>query len=131
MAPDRRRRRPLALLALVAALVTAVLGAGAAAQGSGLPVPRFASLGGSALNVRTGPDRQYPVRWIYERPGYPVLVVEEHDVWRRIEDAAGEGGWIHGSLLSGRRNLLVIDGPAELYRTPNADARWWRCSTRA
>ena len=40
---------------------------------SGLPLPRFVSLAEPEVNARTGPGREYPIRWLYLRrdlPGY-------------------------------------------------------------
>ena len=32
-------------------------------KGSGLPIPRFASLRSDQVNVRTGPGARYPIEW--------------------------------------------------------------------
>lgn len=91
---------------------------------SGLPLPRFASLAAPEVNVRTGPSTDNPIRWVYSRLQLPVRIVEEFDVWRRIEDPDGETGWAHSSLLSVRRTVM-IEGKAiqELRRSAAADAR--------
>ncbi len=99
-------------LALGALLGAAVLGAGAApaaaqSEGGGLPLPRFASLGSSEINVRSGPGPQYPIAWKYVRNGLPVEIVAEFEYWRRIRDVDGTLGWVHKSLLSGKRTALV------------------------
>ena len=73
-------------------------------------LPRFVTLGADEVNARTGPGPKYPVSWVYARKGLPVEVVLEYDVWRKIRDHEGEGGWVHSSLLSGRR-AGVIQGP--------------------
>ena len=53
-----------------------------------------------------------------------MRIVEEFDVWRRIEDPDGETGWAHSSLLSIRRTVIVA-GQAiqELRRSAATDAR--------
>ena len=40
-------------------------------RGSGLPLPRFASLKADEVNVRTGPGPRYPIEWILKRKGMP------------------------------------------------------------
>lgn len=91
---------------------------------SGLPLPRFASLAAPEVNVRTGPSTDHPIRWVYSRAGLPVRIVEEFDVWRRIEDPDGEQGWTHSSLLSIRRSVMVRgDGVQALRRSPEEGAR--------
>lgn len=118
--PERRH------LASVLALAIALLSGAALAQkvgDSGLPLPRFVSLAGESINVRSGPGRNYPIRWVYSRLGLPVRIVEEFDAWRRVEDHEGDTGWIHGSLLSRRRTVIVTAELASLHRTPSRDAR--------
>lgn len=84
--------------------------------GSGLPVPRFVSLASDKIYMRTGPGQRYPIRWIYERKGLPVIVEAEFDIWRRVRDVEGERGWVHGSLLSGRRTVQITGGLQELHQ---------------
>lgn len=94
-------------------------------QETGLPLPRFVSLnprGASAVNVRTGPGVQYPIKWIFKRGQLPVKIVAEYDLWRRIQDMEGEQGWVHKSLLSGRRMAIVMDRMRVVYRKPDEQA---------
>jgi SH3-like domain-containing protein len=56
---------------------------------SGLPLPRFVSLKSGRVNLRIGPGRDYPVQWLYLKPGLPVEIVQEYDNWRRIRDSDG------------------------------------------
>ncbi|MBI3444938.1 MAG: hypothetical protein HY055_06175 [Magnetospirillum sp.] len=98
-----------------AALVLAVLillGAGPALAGeaSGLPLPRFVSLRSDEVNVRAGPGQRYPIDWIYSRKDLPVEVIAEFEAWRKIRDWQGTEGWVHQSMLSGRRMMVVIGG---------------------
>ena len=99
-------------------------GAGpAASQSTGLPLPRFVSLAATETNVRTGPAETFPIRWVFTRRGVPVQIVEESLDWRRIVDHEGDTGWIHASLLSSRRTILVTGDVRPLRRTPRSDAR--------
>ena len=120
-----RRLALAASLLLAAATAAPAQQAGSRSLGpSGLPLPRFASLASSEVNVRTGPSTDHPIRWVYTRNGLPVRIVEEFDVWRRIEDPQGETGWAHSSLLSVRRTVLVQgDGAQDLRRSPGPDER--------
>lgn len=74
---------------------------------SGLLVPRFVSLKADEVNVRRGPGWDHEVAWVFRRAGLPVEVIAEFDVWRQIRDSEGATGWVIGSLLSGRRTVLV------------------------
>ena len=48
---------------------------------TGLEVPRFVSLSSNKTNVRAGPGRRYPIKWIYKRQNLPVKVIAEFDTW--------------------------------------------------
>ncbi|MEM9224625.1 MAG: SH3 domain-containing protein [Pseudomonadota bacterium] len=93
---------------------------------SGYPLPRFVSLSSSEVNVRMGPSFQHKIKWTFRKAGLPVEIVREFENWRRVRDADGEEGWVHHSLLSGRRTALVApwsDGQAVPLRTAaRADA---------
>lgn len=72
-----------------------------------LPIPRFVTIKASEANARTGPSIRYPIRWVYERRGLPVEIIAEFEHWRKIQDVNGDGGWVHESLLSGVRNVII------------------------
>ena len=95
----------------------------AAGRSTGLPVPRFVSLGADQVHLRFGPGREYPVRWVLARKGLPVEIVAEFDTWRKVKLHDDDEGWIHSSLLSSRRTVMIKDEIAELRRTPDNDAR--------
>jgi SH3-like domain-containing protein len=91
-------------------------------KGSGLPLPRFASLRSDEVNVRTGPGTRYPVDWVFKRKGMPVEIVAEYENWRKIRDWQGASGWVHQSLLTGKRSFIIAAKPASLHKTPAAAA---------
>ena len=91
-------------------------------KGSGLPIPRFASLRSDEVNVRAGPGTRYPIDWVFKRKGMPVEIVAEYENYRKIRDWQGANGWVHQSLLSGQRGFIVPAKPANLHRTPAASA---------
>lgn len=93
-----------------------------ARRGSGLPVPRFASMRSDDVNVRAGPGTRYPVEWVFQRKNMPVEVVAEFDTWRRIRDWQGTTGWVHQSMLTGKRTMVVTAREANLLRTPESGA---------
>ena len=91
-------------------------------KGSGLPIPRFASLRSDEVNVRTGPGTRYPVDWVFKRKGMPVEIFAEYDNWRKIRDWQGASGWVHQSLLAGKRTFIIPAKPATMHKTPAASA---------
>lgn len=95
---------------------------------SGLPIPRFVSLRSDKVFVRTGPALRYPIKWIFVKEGLPVEIIQEFDTWRKIRDIEGEEGWIHQSLLSGKRKALIqvakgAEKDVYLVRKPMTDTR--------
>jgi SH3-like domain-containing protein len=96
---------------------------------SGLPLPRFVSLKSGKVNLRIGPGLNYPVEWMYTKPGLPMEIVQEYDNWRRVRDAEGTEGWINQSLLSGKRTAIVSpwhrgkDALIPMRVSPDAEAR--------
>jgi SH3-like domain-containing protein len=91
-------------------------------KGSGLPIPRFASLRSDEVNVRTGPGSRYPVDWVFKRKAMPVEIVAEYENWRKIRDWQGASGWVHQSLLTGKRSFIISAKTASLYKTPASSA---------
>lgn len=88
---------------------------GRAADDTSLPLPRFVTLRSEEANARTGPGTQYPIEWRFTRRGMPVEVVAQFSQWRKIRDWQGAEGWVHQSLLSGRR-AVVVTGIARVLR---------------
>lgn len=93
-----------------------------AGETSGLPLPRFVSLKSDEVNLRAGPGVRYPIDWIYLRKDLPVEVVAEFEAWRKIRDWEGAEGWVHQSMLSGRRMMVVIGGQPHVLRASDADS---------
>jgi SH3-like domain-containing protein len=94
-------------------------------RSTGLPVPRFVSVDSSQseVNVRFGPGQQYPINWVFTRPGVPLEIVAEFDNWRKIKDFEGAEGWISARLLSGRRTIMIQGAVRDIRRRADNRAR--------
>jgi SH3-like domain-containing protein len=104
-----------------AALLTCLLlacPALAQSRGDALPIPRYVSLKSEEVNVRTGPGVQYPIEWVFTRRHMPVEVIEQYEYWRKIRDVEGTTGWVHNSMISGKRYALVTGDVRSLRRKP-------------
>lgn len=86
------------------------------------PSTRFASLRSSAVHVHVGPGNNYPIEWKFVRQGLPVEIIADFDTWRRIRDHQGTEGWVHKSLLSGKRTIIVMGNIQSLYTKPDAQS---------
>jgi SH3-like domain-containing protein len=73
-----------------------------------LPIPRFVTIKSDEVNARTGPNLRYPIRWVLVKKGEPVEVIAEFEHWRHIRDYYGDEGWVHESMLSGKRSVVVV-----------------------
>lgn len=87
-----------------------------------LPLPRFVSLKGSEGNARRGPSLSHRIDWVFRHNGMPLRVTAEFGHWRRVEDRDGAGGWVHYSLLSGVRTVIIQDDMTELKMRPDPAA---------
>ncbi len=94
----------------------------AQSQGTGLPLPRFVSLRAAEVNMRTGPGVQYPVEWVYQRRHMPIEIIAEYGTWRKVRDWQGTQGWIHQSMLTGKRSFVITSTVRTIRRSPDANS---------
>jgi SH3-like domain-containing protein len=92
-------------------------------RGSNLEIPRFVTLKTNRVNMRTGPGKNYPIQWEYQRRSLPVKVVGEFDVWRQVTDHDGITGWMHVSTLSLRRVVMILDTTAKIHAENDAASK--------
>lgn len=91
-----------------------------------LPIPRYVSLKASEANVRRGPSLTHRIDWVFKRRNMPLQVVAEYGHWRRVIDRDGQGGWVHYTMISGSRtvivdeNMMVLRSRADAASTENA-----------
>ena len=72
-----------------------------------LPLPRYVSLKANESNVRRGPSLSHRIDWVFQRKSMPLQVIAEYGHWRRVIDRDGQGGWVHYTMLSGVRTVLI------------------------
>ena len=95
---------------------------GASADNTKLPIPRFASIKSNEVNARIGPTIKSSIEWVFIKKGEPVEIVAEYEQWRQIRDINGEGGWVHSSVLSGKRSVIILGKEiVALTRSPSGD----------
>jgi len=89
---------------------------------SGLPMPRYVSFKSEEVNVRVGPGKRYPIRWVYRRSHLPVQIIEEFAHWRKVRDFEGTSGWVHKTMVDGKRTALILGRSQNLYKQPDTSA---------
>jgi len=87
-----------------------------------LPLPRYVSLKTDEGNVRRGPSLTHRIDWVFRREDMPLQITAEYGHWRRVIDREGLGGWVHYSLLSGNRTVIVDQDMLPLLSRADANA---------
>jgi SH3-like domain-containing protein len=113
------KTRPLVATMVLAALALGDFGSAEAQQPT---VPYWASLDTDEAIMRRGPSRQMRAMWQYVRAGLPLKVLRVHEDWRQVQDPDGTVGWMHVSLITGRRTAIVIEDRAALHRSADASS---------
>ena len=88
-----------------------------------LPMPRYVSMRAAEGNVRRGPSLTHRVDWIFKHENMPLKIVAEYGHWRRVQDAEGQGGWMHFRLLSGIRTVVFTAAETLLRRRGYTDSQ--------
>lgn len=105
---------------VVAAFVIAAAASPAVAQEK--QPPYWASIASGQAMTHTGPGRNYPNVWLYERRDLPVRVLKKYQNWRLIQDPDGAQGWMLVTMLSDRRTAIVKPGDPRPVRVRPDDA---------
>ncbi|MBE9554842.1 MAG: SH3 domain-containing protein [Proteobacteria bacterium] len=117
-------RRTLAIVAVAAIILAVGIALFYAARSrqadNDRPPSRFVSVKADKANVRAGPGKRYPVRWVFVQPGIPVEILAEYENWRQIRDWEGQEGWMHAAMLSRKRSVIVTGEKRTLYRRADA-----------
>ena len=77
---------------------------------TGLKIPRFVSLKSNNSNLRVGPSENYRIKLKFIIANTPVEIIDEYKDWRKINDFEGNKGWLHKSLIKGKR-FVIVDTP--------------------
>ena len=56
--------------------------------------PYWASIASGKAMMRTGPGRNYPGIWLYQRRDLPIRIIQTYPNWRKFEDPDGQQGWM-------------------------------------
>ena len=61
------------------------------------------------VNVRYGPGRDYPIKYIYKKKNLPVKVIDKKENFRKIIDFKKNSGWIHTSQLKKDKSFILLE----------------------
>jgi SH3-like domain-containing protein len=60
----------------------------------------FITIKSAKTNVRTGPGKEYPIKFTYTKRNIPVKVLHIFEDWYQIQDIDNDIGWINKNLTS-------------------------------
>ena len=91
---------------------------------SGRCEPYYASIKSNRVNSHRGPGKEYKISYEYIQKGTPVMVIAKYDHWRKVKDPVGDESWIHKSMLSPKRFVIVMStNPTELRQKSNETSK--------
>jgi SH3-like domain-containing protein len=102
-------------------IAAALTVAASRAAGQEKQAPYWASIASGEAMMRTGPARNYPGTWLYQRRDLPIRILKTYPNWRLIEDPDGTKGWMLVTLLSDRRTAIVRPGQPRPVRVEPSD----------
>ena len=76
----------------------------------------FLSLKNPEVNLRQGPSFEYPIKLIYKKKYFPVIILDKSGTWRKIIDFKNNSGWIHISQLSKKKSAINTKNNSVLYK---------------
>ena len=76
------------------------------------------SLKNNKVNVRLGPSKNYPIKFVYEKKYLPVVIIDEHYNWRKVRDYDNDTGWVHISQLSKIKTTVTTKDNQVVYSSP-------------
>ena len=78
----------------------------------------FLSLKNNEVNLRIGPSFEHPIKLIYKKKYLPVIMVDQSENWRKINDFENNSGRIHISPLSKKKSAINIKKNSIIFKKP-------------
>ena len=78
------------------------------------------SVSADIANIRSGPDTSDAVIWQVEKY-HPLNIIQKQGNWYLFEDFEGDRGWIHNSLLSDIKTVIVKNDNCNVRSGPGTD----------
>jgi SH3-like domain-containing protein len=75
----------------------------------------FASTRASKVNVRSGPNLNYQIKYVLNQKFIPIKIIGEFDNWLEIADYEGEEGWVNKNLITKKRTAIIKTAESFVY----------------
>jgi SH3-like domain-containing protein len=82
----------------------------------------FMMLKNSKVNVRFGPGRDYPIKFVYKKSFLPVEVIDKKENFRKVIDHKKNSGWIHISQLKKSSSLIILSNRI-IFKNPTKNSK--------
>ena len=79
---------------------------------------KFLTLKNDEVNLRQGPSFNYPIKLTYKKKYLPIVIIDQSETWRQVQDFEKNSGWIHISQLSKRKSGINIKNNSIIYNKP-------------
>ena len=90
---------------------------------SNIAISEVRSLKNTKVNVRLGPSKNYPIKFVYKKKYLPVVIIDEHYNWRKVRDYDNDTGWVHISQLSKIKTTVTTKDNQVVYSSPTIYSR--------
>lgn len=67
-------------------------------------------------NIRSGPNKKFPIKYKYKIKSIPVIVLGKYDNWYKIKDKDNNIGWVNNHLLSKSRSVITLNEKNFVYK---------------
>ena len=74
------------------------------------------------VNVRYGPGRDYPIKYVYNKKNLPLKVIDKKENFKKIIDFKKNSGWIHTSQLKKGKSFILLEDQI-LFSKPTKHSR--------
>jgi SH3-like domain-containing protein len=80
----------------------------------------FVYLKSNEVNLRTGPSKKYPIKWVIKHPGEPLRVIAKFEQWIKVRDIDEDEGWVMDAFASPKLQGGIIVGSklVTMYKRP-------------
>lgn len=72
--------------------------------------PHFVYIKSGEVNLRAGPSKNYPIKWIIKSKYEPVLAIHAFEDWIKIKDIDGDEGWLNKASVSTSTLGAIVKG---------------------
>ena len=85
----------------------------------------FVCLKSGEVNLRTGPSKKHPIKWVIKHPGEPLKVIAKFEQWIKVSDIDGDEGWILDALASYKLQggIVVESKLVTMYKRPDISSQ--------